>query len=63
MARARGDTAAVYGAAAAEHDRGGRARVSRLLERRGAHVVDALPDELPPAVADAYLALKAAGRL
>jgi uncharacterized protein (DUF58 family) len=63
MARARGDTAAVYGAAAAEHDRGGRARVSRLLERHGAHVVDALPDELPPAVADAYLALKAAGRL
>ena len=44
-------------------DRGGRTRVSRLLERHGAHVVDALPDELPPAVADAYLALKAAGRL
>jgi uncharacterized protein (DUF58 family) len=63
MAALRGDTAAVYGAAAAEHDRAGRARVSRLLERHGAHVVDALPDELPPAVADAYLALKAAGRL
>jgi uncharacterized protein (DUF58 family) len=63
MAHARGDTAAVYGAAAAERDRAGRARVSRLLERHSAHVVDALPEELAPAVADAYLALKAAGRL
>ena len=63
MAGARGDTAAVYGAAAAEHDRAGRTRVSRLLERHGAHVVDALPADLPPAVADAYLALKAAGQL
>jgi uncharacterized protein (DUF58 family) len=63
MAGARGDTAAVYGAAAAEHDRAGRTRVSRLLERHGAHVVDALPADLPPAVADAYLELKAAGRL
>ena len=63
MAEARGDTAAVYGAAAAERDRAGRIRVSRLLERHGAHVVDALPEQLPPAVADAYLELKAAGRL
>jgi uncharacterized protein (DUF58 family) len=63
MAGARGDTAAVYGAAAAEHDRAGRTRVSHLLERHGAHVVDALPDQLAPAVADAYLELKAAGRL
>jgi uncharacterized protein (DUF58 family) len=63
MAEARGDTAAVYGAAAAERDRAGRVRVSRLLERHGAHVVDALPEQLPPAVADAYLELKAAGRL
>jgi uncharacterized protein (DUF58 family) len=63
MASSRGDSAAVYGAAAAERDRAGRVRVSRLLERHGAHVVDAAPEELPPAVADAYLALKAAGRL
>ena len=63
MAAARGDTEAVYGAAAAERDRAGRVRVSRLLERHGAHVVDAPPEELAPAVADAYLALKAAGRL
>jgi uncharacterized protein (DUF58 family) len=63
MAAARGDTEAVYAAAAAERDRAGRSRVSRLLERHGAYVVDAVPDALPPAVADAYLALKAAGRL
>jgi uncharacterized protein (DUF58 family) len=63
MSTMRGDTAAVYGAAAAEHDRLGRARVCETLVRRGAHVVDAPPDELPPAVADAYLELKASGRL
>ncbi len=63
MAAARGDSAAVYGAAAATRSQMGRARVSELLERRGAHVVDALPAELPPAVADRYLDLKAAGRL
>ncbi|PSK97911.1 uncharacterized protein (DUF58 family) [Haloactinopolyspora alba] len=63
MAAGRGDAAAVYGAAAAEHDRLARARTSWQLTRRGAHVVDAAPDSLPPAVADAYLQLKAAGRL
>ena len=40
-----------------------RQRVSALLRRRGAHVVDAPPDRLPAALADAYLDLKAAGRL
>jgi uncharacterized protein (DUF58 family) len=63
MASERGDITAVYGAAAAERDLIGRARVSELAERRGAHVVDATPEQLPPAVADAYLDLKAAGRL
>jgi uncharacterized protein (DUF58 family) len=63
MAAARGDTTAVYGAAAAARDLLGQSRVSQLLERHRAHVVDAPPLELPPAVADAYLALKAAGRL
>ena len=63
MAAGRGDSEAVYGAAAAERDQAGRFRVSRLLERHGAHVVDAPPDELAPAVADAYLSLKAAGKL
>ncbi|NDL58567.1 DUF58 domain-containing protein [Phytoactinopolyspora mesophila] len=63
MAAARGDSAAVYAAAAAEHDRRGREHVAQMLRRRGAHVVDADPDDLPPAVADAYLDLKAAGQL
>lgn len=63
MAAARGDTAAVYGAAAAARDQLGRSRVSQLLERHRAHIVHATPDELPPVVADTYLALKAAGQL
>ncbi|WP_166356231.1 DUF58 domain-containing protein [Phytoactinopolyspora limicola] len=63
MASARGDAVAVYAAAAAEFDQQGRHEVAELLRRSGAHVVDAPPADLPPAVADAYLDLKAAGRL
>ena len=63
MALGRGDSAAVYAAAAAEQAAAERARTAEALTRRGVTVVDAPPDELPPAVADAYLALKAAGRL
>lgn len=63
MSEARGDTAAIYGAAAATRDQLGRARVSQLLERHRAHVVHAVPEELPPVVADTYLTLKAAGKL
>jgi len=63
MAAGRGDSAAVYDAAAAEQARAARERVSALLRRRGAHVVDAPPGRLPGALADAYLELKAAGRL
>ncbi|TDE15949.1 DUF58 domain-containing protein [Jiangella asiatica] len=63
LARGRGDADAVYAAAAAEHDRLARARVAELLARRGAHVIDAAPTDLPPAVADRYLELKATGRL
>ncbi len=63
MAAARGDAAAVYDAAAAERARSERARVSALLRRHGIDVLDAPPDRLPPALADAYLSLKAAGRL
>jgi uncharacterized protein (DUF58 family) len=63
MAGNRADAAAVYDAAAAEQAVAARQRVSALLQRRGAHVVDAPPDRLPAALADAYLALKAAGRL
>ncbi|GAB3587430.1 DUF58 domain-containing protein [Amycolatopsis endophytica] len=63
MARARGDAEAVYGAAAAERTLGERRSVVSTLVRRGVEVVDAVPEELAPALADRYLALKAAGRL
>jgi uncharacterized protein (DUF58 family) len=63
LAAARGDAAGVYGAAAAERSRSERARVSALLRRRGVEVVDEPPERLPAALADAYLSLKAAGRL
>ncbi len=63
MAAERGDAAATYDAAAAERARSERARVSALLRRLGVEVVDAPPDRLPSALADAYLNLKAAGRL
>jgi uncharacterized protein (DUF58 family) len=63
LAAARGDAPAVYQAAAAERARAERARVAALLTRRGVEVIDAPPDRLPSALADAYLTLKAAGRL
>jgi uncharacterized protein (DUF58 family) len=63
MAARRGTGDDVYGAAAAERTRLERERVTRLLARLGADVVDAAPADLPPALADRYLALKAAGRL
>ncbi len=63
MAASRGSTRAVYDAAAAERARSDRAWVSALLRRHGVQVVDAEPGTLPSALADAYLALKAAGKL
>ena len=63
MAASRGSAEAVYDAAAAERARGERTRLTGLLRRRGVEVVDAPPDALAPALADAYLSLKAAGRL
>ncbi len=63
MAGARGDITGVYQAAAAERARSDRTRVSALLRRHGVQVVDAVPDALPSALADAYLSLKQAGRL
>jgi uncharacterized protein (DUF58 family) len=63
MATGRGDSAAVYDAAAAVRALTERRHTARLLERRGVTVVDAVPEDLAPSVADAYLALKAAGRL
>ncbi|WP_159797254.1 DUF58 domain-containing protein [Puerhibacterium puerhi] len=59
----RGSAGAVYDAAAAARAELERDAVAGVLRRHGAEVVEALPDELAPAVADAYLALKAAGRL
>ena len=63
MAAGRVDVTAIYDAAAAARAQAGRAHVSALLRRHGVEVVDAPPDGLPPALADAYLNLKAAGRL
>ncbi|WP_059008290.1 DUF58 domain-containing protein [Streptomyces specialis] len=63
MARARGTVPAVYEAAAAARHQAERERTIARLHRLGVTVVEAAPDRLPPAVADAYLALKAAGKL
>ncbi|HSR83024.1 MAG TPA: DUF58 domain-containing protein [Streptosporangiaceae bacterium] len=63
LSSARGDAAAVYQAAAAERARTERGKVAALLTRHGVDVVDAPPGQLAPALADAYLTLKAAGRL
>jgi len=59
----RGGVTEAYAAAAATRAELERDAVADRLRRRGAEVVYAGPDALPPAVADAYLALKAAGRL
>jgi uncharacterized protein (DUF58 family) len=59
----RENAAAVFDAAAAERVGLERAAVTVRLRQRGAEVVDALPDDLAPRLADTYLALKAAGRL
>ncbi|MFI9394793.1 DUF58 domain-containing protein [Streptomyces bauhiniae] len=63
MAQGRGDIDAVYEAAAAAQAQHERQRTAEQLRRHGVTVVDATPEELAPALADAYLALKAAGRL
>ncbi len=63
MAAGRCDTTAVYEAAAAVTAQAARAHIAALLRRSSVEVVDAPPDRLAPALADAYLSLKAAGRL
>ena len=63
MTRGRADAYAVYGAAAAERAALDRAATTAELVRLGVDVVDADPAELPPRLADRYLALKAAGKL
>ncbi|MEV6485206.1 DUF58 domain-containing protein [Streptomyces sp. NPDC051576] len=63
MAMARGNTEAVYEAAAAARAQTERDHTAEKLRRHGVTIVDATPDDLAPALADAYLALKSAGRL
>lgn len=63
LAAGRSDAAAVYDAAAAERARNDRRTIASRLRRSGVEVVDAIPEELAPALADRYLAMKAAGKL
>jgi uncharacterized protein (DUF58 family) len=63
LAASRSEASAVYAAAAAERARAGRSLLATRLRQQGVTVVDAPPDRLPPALADAYLDLKAAGQL
>lgn len=62
-ATARGDAYTVFGAAAAQRARLDRLAVVAELTRAGVDVVEATPEDLPPRLADRYIALKAAGRL
>ncbi len=57
------DSHTVYDAAAAERTTAAHRRVTALLRRLDVEVVDAGPAEFASKVSDAYLALKAAGRL
>ncbi|MET4782156.1 DUF58 domain-containing protein [Glaciihabitans sp. UYNi722] len=59
----RGNRDEVYRAAAAERAMLDTTRVSAAIRQLGAEVVTGAPADLPPALADRYIALKAAGRL
>jgi uncharacterized protein (DUF58 family) len=63
MLQDRTTAAQVFRAAAAERALLEREAVSVQLRQLGVEVVDAEPHQLPPALADAYIRLKAAGRL
>jgi uncharacterized protein (DUF58 family) len=63
LSGARGDADAVFAAASAELALATRRQTADELGRYGVHVVDAVPVRFAPALADRYLALKAAGRL
>ncbi|WP_069811029.1 DUF58 domain-containing protein [Streptomyces sp. TP-A0874] len=63
MAAARGTVQSVYQAAAAARAQAEREQTADRLRRYGVTVVDAVPDQLSSALADAYLALKSSGRL
>lgn len=60
---ARSNRDEVYRAAAAERALLDQARVAAAIRQLGADVVTGAPQDLPPALADRYIALKAAGRL
>ncbi|THJ65984.1 DUF58 domain-containing protein [Arthrobacter echini] len=59
----RSTASATFRAAAAERALLDRAAITAQIRLLGAEVVDAVPAELPPRLADAYIRLKAAGRL
>jgi uncharacterized protein (DUF58 family) len=63
MAADRGGLDEVYAAAAAEQSLARRRHTADLLRTLGVDVIDASADDLPPALADHYLALKARGLL
>ncbi|WP_046471484.1 DUF58 domain-containing protein [Allosalinactinospora lopnorensis] len=63
MAAERGEARSVYRAAAAERTLTERRRITAELRRYGVEVVDADPEHIAPALADAYIDLKARGRL
>jgi uncharacterized protein (DUF58 family) len=63
LAAGRADADEVYEAGAAQRALADRAWIAAQLRQRGVDVVDAPPDKLPSALADAYLQLKAAGQL
>ncbi|MCZ7459928.1 DUF58 domain-containing protein [Streptomyces sp. WMMC940] len=63
MSGGRGNLDAVYEAVAGTQAQQQRRRTAEQLQRHGVTVVDTTPENLAPALADAYLALKAAGRL
>jgi uncharacterized protein (DUF58 family) len=63
LAVGRSDAAQVYDAAAAERSRNDRRAIASRLRHSGVDVVDAAPQDLAPALADRYLAMKAAGQL
>lgn len=63
LREARDGVAEVYDAAAAARVELERTAVRTVLSQKGVEVVEGLPEELAPRLADTYLALKAAGRL
>jgi len=63
LAAGRADAAQVYDAAAAERARNDRRSIAARLRGSGVAVDHAPPEEMAPALADHYLAMKASGRL